>query len=277
MVGNRTRNALSRLAHVAVLGLLAGSLVGCDSSRATWESAIAGTGSDVSLGDMGYLGPVERVGPGAVWRMRPAKDGYALTRTSDRAPVPPELIEIGPWVSGGEGASVVASGAADAVVLSQITGLAGDLAPDLAEAKSVTLSPGASRLVQLKPEPFLTWLDGLPDGDEYRQAVLRNERLIASRLVEVNGMTADVTFDAATAARLRTALADGGETSSAQANMGVPLMVTWTSDTTLRLAAQEPFYVFTGLSRYAPAPGGGRGLLVPIAIAQDAPMMYEVF
>jgi hypothetical protein len=271
--GLAIRQALQAMALVGVLVIQVGC--GGPSSRQSWEAALGQCGALPTSG-LGYLGPTDHVGPGAVWRSLPRK-GFALTRSSDRAPLPGQVVVEGEWFVCPEGGSPVRWSNVSGALLTQIGGVAGDLASTFDRASHVSFSVDGWRELRLDEGAFVTWVDGLPEDDAYRRALRRNERVVAWRVIQARGLVADVSFEAPDAERLRTTLVSGTTTMSGRAGMGTPLDLEWIAPSVLRVSSRADFFVFTGLAFYAPpATGSERGVLVSVPVPFDGPMVYEL-
>lgn len=260
-----------KLVWIGLLWAAVGMPSGCEApGRPAWTRTFDACG--FASADMAYHGPVTGAGVGAVWRALP-DGGYALTRRSDEVALPESVVEVGPWVEYAGGAP---SSAPAAVVLPYIGGVTPELAAELGRAKSAQLRMGALREERLDPAAFTDWLERSGDDDAYANAVRRLGRVVTWRTVRVQDLSAVLTFDARTAARLRALLPSGTRMTSGGGGLGVPLELVWTSPGALELIAQDSCTVFSAFGGYdRTAAAFGRGL-VPVVTERDARLEFEV-
>lgn len=269
---------------VAFLGLMTFQ-AGCKTTaKDAWTKVIKKCTDDdtISEKNLVYMGPSNNVGVGAIWRKR--SGGYGLSRRTDQIqpPFPNEIINLGEWATctGTEDKSFELIANAD-VVLSQIGGTIG-LGADLNRAKSVKVSVGKWRKIDLEEDAFIDWIDGLPPENPYKKSVNRKGRLVAYRVYHVQGLTANFTFDSDTALEVRGNLQKPTLNSSV-GNLGVTLKPRWTRSDTLEITSPNDFYIVAELGEYLSgvgigraAAGGGRGGgFKSIEIEPDASLSYE--
>ena len=209
---------------------------------------------------MVYLGPSNDLGVGTIWQ--PIKSGgYELKR---RPPSEKNLkedmaktIHSGTWTScsGTTPASFgVESGAA--IVLSRLTNASGNLASELKRAKKVDLTVKRWRTVELEGDAFRDWVNTLPDNNGYKQSLGKQNRVVAYRAIEVEEMSATLTFDEADAVNVQGKFGPGEK----EIDEGsAKLKAEFKGGKSLVITSPGPFVIEAELGKYTPAPANAKG------------------
>jgi len=220
--------------------------------------------------NMVYLGPSNNSGAGTIWR-RVEGGGYELKRLPPN--FPEGTLRVGDWsaCAGTSPASFAVGSGADGAVLSKINGGSGSLAADLKRARTVNLKVDAWRQVELVGDAFSDWVEKLPEADAYKRSLLRQDRVVAYRVVEVKGMTATVTFDEAAAAEIR-----GKYGSEGKAEGTAALKVDFKGGNTLVITAPDVFAIEAEFGTYSPSSGDFRGGFSPLESVKNAPVTADL-
>jgi hypothetical protein len=241
-----------------------------------WNAVIKPCVADETLkpDKMVYLGPSSSLGVGTIWR-RDEKGKYQLKTLPPEFQKGLKVLDRGSWFtcSGSTPHSLVVDAGAN-IVLPRIANASGGASVDLNRARNVIVEAKTIRVVQLVGDTFSSWVDGLPANDPYKIALLKQDRLVAYRAVEVKGMTATLKFDNLSKAEVQAKFEPGW---SAVGNFDAKLKAEHKDDHTLQITAPEPFFIMVELGRYDPPSGEVRGGgITPLLIPEDAPLSVEL-
>jgi hypothetical protein len=264
--------ALGVTIWIIVTAIVGGEKVTPVTAAEAWELVLKSCAQNQTFrpNNMVYLGPSNNTGAGAIWR-RVEGGGYELKR------LPPDLPEgtflAGDWsaCSGTSPSSFAVGSGADGAVLSRVKGVSGSLAADLKRARTVSLRVDAWRQVELVGDAFTDWVEKLPDADPYKRSLLRQDRVMAYRVVEVKGMTATLTFDEAAAAELR-----GKYGSERKAEGTAGLKVDFKGGNTLVITAPDVFVIEAEFGTYSPSSGDFKGGFSPLESHENAPVTSDL-
>jgi hypothetical protein len=257
---------------IAYRAIYPGEQVTPVTAAAAWKLVLKNCAQNQTFrpNNMVYLGPSNSTGAGTIWRSVEG-GGYELKR------LPPNFSEgtvhAGEWsaCAGTSPASFAVESGADGAVLSKVKGGSGTLAADLKRARTVNLKVDAWRQVELVGDAFSDWVEKLPVDDTYKLSLLRQDRVVAYRVVEVKGMTAILTFDEAAAAEIR---GKYGSEGNAEGTAG--LKVNFKGGNTLVITAPDVFVIEAEFGTYSPSSGDFKGGFAPLESIENAPVTSDL-
>lgn len=220
-------------------------------SEQSWQAVLKKCADTNLLGrNVVYFGASNTVGPGSVWR-RGDDGAYHLFLDLPALEPDPEkrkqMVVLNNTVTC---QGVVNSKWNIALGLpfeSQATALKADISADLKRASDINVGIAGYELDELKEGLFETLIQG-------NARLYQNPRsfVIASNAIKVTGFSADFIFPESVATELRPKY----QNNVIALKEGATLKSDWSSNTTLKLTAAEPFYMLAGYSNVALAKNG---------------------
>jgi hypothetical protein len=183
-----------------------------------------------------YFGASNNIGPGSIWRKRPApQEGYS----------PRWIIKDAP-VNKGSTSNCTGTAAAQAefgggaTLQNAVTPVTGTLGIEFKRAQKVVLRPTGFRWDDVLEGPYEAYLQKQASGDIKADMTPANMRLVMQRALWVNGLSADLEFDSSTGVDVKGKVKEGP---LAVSELGFNANAKWTGNTKLTLTSTEGFYI----------------------------------
>jgi hypothetical protein len=246
---------------VAVLAMGIG-VAGCKTSDATNVSKKFDqcARNDLFGPKVTRFGASNNVGVGTMYHVRPG-GGYDLWFSQQTLTSAPYNMANVVHMQNDAGCSVQSSKSGSmsfsaGLVTAAVKGISADVAAAINDSESLTIEPTTFAIEDLEGGPFLAWAQALPATNAYRANLSKPDYVIMTRAIKVNGLKATITVKRDSSLDVGGKFSPTGKTiASAEAKFNVKR----TSDRTVEITSQSPFYIAGELGHFDPnAMAGGQ-------------------